>query len=266
VNLALQKLQIVFKRDLLLALRLRAGAASLLSLLFEIGGLYYLARSVGAGYRPEGIDYFAFATVGTAFVTFLLAGMSIFVNIIQEHRSNGALEVLLSAQAPPTQVLAFCAAPSLVRYGLSLVFTFLTAYAVLSGTPPNFDAFSGAVVFGLSLLLVASLGLIAAAAHIVFRKGQAVLWLSGSASWLLSGAMYPIDALPVPLQKLALLVPITYAIDAFRGAVLKGESLWALRSEVLSLCALIAVFGPASIWLFNVAVRVARRRGLLTVY
>jgi ABC-type polysaccharide/polyol phosphate export permease len=78
--------------------------------------------------------------------------------------------------------------------------------------------------------------------------------------------MYPIGALPPLLQKLAMLVPITYAINAFRGAVLKGSSLVELRVELSALVLLIVVLGPLSILLVNAALRVARRRGLLTIF
>jgi ABC-2 type transport system permease protein len=266
MNLFQQKLRVVLKRDLLVALRLRGGIAAIISLLFEVGGLFYLARSVGAGYRPEGVDYFAFATVGTAFVTFLLAGMGSFVHVIQEFQSLGMLEIMFTSRTSPTGVVCFNAAPTLVRYGLTLIVTFLAAYALLSGSPPHFNLLSAVTVFLLSVILIAILGLIAAAVQVVLRKGTALLWLAGSAAWLLSGAMYPVDALPPLLQKFALFVPITYAINAFRGAVLKGASLFEIRYEVAALTVLIALLGPISIALLNAALRIARRRGLLSLF
>lgn len=261
-----QKLRVVLKRDLLVALRLRGGLAALVSLLFEIAGLFYLARSVGSGYRPEGVDYFAFATVGTAFVTFMMAGMGSFVNVIQEFQAFGMLEVVLNSRTSPASVICFNAAPSLVRYGLTLIITFLAAYALLSGSPPDFNPLSAIVVFALSVLLIGILGLLAAALQLVLRKGTALLWLAGSATWLLSGTMYPVGALPPLLQKFAMLVPVTYAITAFRGAVLKGASLIDLRLEVAALVVLIAILGPLSIFLLNGSLRIARRRGLLTIF
>lgn len=261
-----QKLASVAKRDLLVTVRLRGGLATLISLVFEVAGLFFLARSVGSGYRPEGIDYFAFATVGTAFVTFLIAGMGSFIQVIQEFQGTGMLEVVLNTRTSPSSVICFNAAPSLVRYGLSLFVTFLTAYALLGGSPPNFNALSAVVTFLLSVLLIASLGLLAVALHLVARKGPALLWITGSATWLLSGTMYPVGALPPLLQKLAMLVPITYAINAFRGAVLKGSSIVELRVELSALVLLIVVLAPLSIFLVNAALRVARRRGLLTIF
>lgn len=261
-----QKLAVVLRRDLLVALRLRGGAAAVVSLFFEIAGLYYLARSVGAGYRPEGVDYFAFATVGTAFVTFLMAGMGSFVHVIQEFQAAGMLEVILNSRTSPGSVICFNAAPSLVRYGLTLIITFLTAYALLSGSAPDFNPLSAVVVFVLSVALIAILGLIAAAVQIVLRKGTAILWLAGSAAWLLSGTMYPVGALPHSLQMMARLVPVTYAIDAFRGAVLKGASLSDLRAELFALGLLIVTLGPASLFILDRSMRIARRHGLLSLF
>ena len=53
MKLFLGKLAVVFKRDLLVALRLRGGLASLVTLLFDVAGLYYLTRSIGPLYRPD---------------------------------------------------------------------------------------------------------------------------------------------------------------------------------------------------------------------
>jgi ABC-type polysaccharide/polyol phosphate export permease len=233
MNLFQQKLRVVLKRDLLVALRLRGGIAAIISLLFEVGGLFYLARSVGAGYRPEGVDYFAFATVGTAFVTFLLAGMGSFVHVIQEFQSLGMLEIMFTSRTSPTGVVCFNAAPTLVRYGLTLIVTFLAAYALLSGSPPHFNLLSAVTVFLLSVILIAILGLIAAAVQVVLRKGTALLWLAGSAAWLLSGAMYPVDALPPLLQKFALFVPITYAICLGRSVSRCSTRRYGLRAAAV---------------------------------
>jgi len=261
-----QKFRTVMRRELLMAVRLRGGIAMLVSLVFDIGGLFYLARAVGAGYRPEGVDYFAFVTVGTAFVTFLMAGIGAFVNVIQEFQTIGVLEVLLNSRTSAASVIVFNAAPTLVRYGLTLIITFLSAYALLSGSPPHFDAWSAVTVFLLSVILIAILGLIAAAVHLLIRKGQALLWLAGSAAWLLSGTMYPVGTLPPVLQRLAMLLPITYAIDAFRAALLKGASLSELRTPIATLTVFIVVLGPLSVYFLNRSLCIARRRGLLTIF
>jgi ABC-2 type transport system permease protein len=260
------KLAVVFKRDLLVALRLRGGLASLVTLLFDVAGLYYLTRSIGPLYRPEGIDYFAFATIGTAYVTFLLAGMSAFVHVIQEFQGSGVLEVLLSSRTPPVTVITLNATPPLFRLGLTLLITFLAAYSVISGTPLPFDPLSSIVVFLLSVVIIAIFGIMAAAVQLVTRKGQTVLWLAGSAAWFLGGTMYPVGALPERLQTLAHLLPVTYAVDAFRAAIVKGATLYDLRIELLVLLSVIAVLGPASVVMFNTALRIARQRGLLSWY
>jgi ABC-2 type transport system permease protein len=266
MSLFWQKFRTVMKRDLLIAVRLRGGIATLIGLVFDIGGLFYLARAVGAGYRPEGVDYFAFVTVGTAFVTFLMAGIGAFVNVIQEFQTIGVLEVILNSRTSPATVVVFNAAPTLVRYGVTLIITFLAAYALLSGSPPHFDAWSALTVFALSVMLIGVLGLFAAAVHLLIRKGQALLWLAGSAAWLLSGTMYPVGTLPPILQRFAMLLPTTFAIDAFRAALLKGATLSELRMPIVALVVLIVVLGPLSVYFLNSALRIARRRGLLTIF
>jgi ABC-2 type transport system permease protein len=212
------------------------------------------------------MDYFAFATVGTAFITFLMAGMGVFVHLIQEWQSGGTLEVLFNSRTSPVSVVLINALPVLLRYAVTLFITFLAAYALISGNALQLNLGGALLVFVLSALLVCCLGLLAAALQVLFRKGSALLWLSGSSAWLLCGAMYPVEALPAGLQSLSALVPVTYAITAFRKVLLQGASLRDTNPSLTILIALLLVLGPLSVFVFSVSVNAAKRRGLLAYF
>ena len=81
---------------------------------------------------------------------------------------------------------------------------------------------------------------LAAAVQVGIQKGGAVVWLFGSVVWLFSGTMFPINVLPAPLQAFAKLMPLTYALEGLRGALLKGTSLTEMVPVVLSVGALAA--------------------------
>ena len=72
----LDKSAAILRRDLLTAVRYRNGFfLQSVAMEIEIAGAYYLARAVGPGFRPEGIDYYPYLLVGTGFVSFVMSGM-----------------------------------------------------------------------------------------------------------------------------------------------------------------------------------------------
>src|SRR5205807_8428931 len=81
----LDKMAAILRRDLLSALRYRNGfLLTAFASAAELASFYFLARAIGPGFRPEGVEYFPFLLVGTGFYTFLVMGIHSFVLIVQE--------------------------------------------------------------------------------------------------------------------------------------------------------------------------------------
>lgn len=60
-----------------------------------------------------------------------------------------------------------------------------------------------------SIVAFAGLGIISTSYLLLFKRGNPARWLIVGASSLLGGIMYPVSVLPVPLQWLARLIPVT---------------------------------------------------------
>jgi len=71
--------------------------------------------------------------------------------------------------------------------------------------------------------------------------------------------------LPLVLQCVGWMLPITHALNGFRGAIY-GASLWSLRLEVLWMVGLTAVLLPLSLWVFARTVQRGRHDGTLGQY
>ena len=100
----------------------------------------------------------------------------------------------------------------------------------------------------------------------IFKKGDPTTWLVTSLSWLLGGVFYPVQILPSWLEKLAYLLPITYALDGMRMALLQGHSLYQLRANILALSIFTIFLLPISIFVFGKAVKRAKIEGSLAQY
>lgn len=261
------KMTAIARRDILTAVRYRngfllgAGGAAA-----ELAAFYFLARAIGPGFRPEGMDYFPFVLVGTGFYTFLIAGINSFLHIIEDAQHTGTLEVLMTTSTP-APVLVFLSAMSAFAGNSVYLLFYLGAGFVLFGAPldhPNLPG--GAAILALSLLIAMALGVFAAALQLAIQKGSAVVWLFASGTWFLTGTLFPISALPQPVRILAQFIPLTHALSGMRLALLQGASFAALAPDIWALSLFAVVLLPFSLLAFSHTLQRARLQGTLSFY
>jgi len=263
---ALGKLQAILRRDLLTAIRHRTGFASTgLGLLTQLAAFYFLSRAIGPDFRPAGVDYFPFLLVGTGVYTFFVMTTQAFLSTVQEAQQTGTMEVLMTTSTPPAQLVVLSSisafAGNLVSLGLYLV-----AGVALFRAPIHVNALSCLAVLLLSLAIAMALGIAVAAIQITFQKGSALLWLLSSGVWFLSGAMFPVESLPRPLAVLAHAIPLTYAVEGMRGALLQGLSPLAMAPTLGALAVSGLALLPLTLWGLSFSLRRARQNGTLSFY
>ncbi len=263
----LDKLEAIVRRELLSALRYRGGfVLELLGLVAEIAAFFFLARAIGPGFRPEGIGYFPFLLVGTSFYTFLLMGITVFVDSVRKAQLAGSMEVLMTTATPGTTILLLDALAAFFARSLYLVFALLIGFVVF-GAPlahPHLPAF--ALAFVLSLAVGIGMGTVAAAIQVATQKASSAIWLFGSVTALLTGTMFPVSVLPDFAQKVASLVPITHSLNAFRGSLLRGAGVRDLLEPLAVLAVYAIVLLPLSLVLFSHVLARARRNWTLSLY
>ena len=261
----MEKIIAVLKKDIIIALRYRnAFVLTSLAQVAQMATFYYLARAVGPQFRPEGMPYFLFLLIGTGFYTFLLSGTYSFLKAVQESQQTGTLEVLLTT-ATPAAVLVSLGALSAFAQGLLQFVVYLAAGVFLFAPALHVNVAGCLLAFGLSILSAFAIGLFAAGLQISIHKGSAVLWLLGSGAWLMSGTLFPIAALPRPVQMVSYLIPFTHSLTAMRLSLLAGSFAAIAREvEILAVFALFLV--PSGILFFSSMVRQARQNGTLSFY
>jgi ABC-2 type transport system permease protein len=261
-----QKLLAILQRDLLTTVRYRAALAMGASaMLVEIAAFYYLARAVGPSFRPEGSEYFPFLVVGTGFYTFVVAGMGAFVAAVRDAQQTGTLEVLMTTSTPPA-VLIFLSAVSAFAISTVQLVLYIGGGLLLFPMDAHPNLASCAVVFILSLAVAVSIGILAGAMQIATQRGAAVLALVASTTWFLTGALFPVSVLPMPLRAVSYMIPITHCLQGMRMALLQGASLSKLRGEMAPLTIFVAFLLPLSLIIFVRALKQARCRGTLSYY
>ncbi len=263
---SLDKLRAILWRDLLTAIRHRSGfVVTLVGVFTELAAFYFLSRAIGPGFRPDGVGYFPFLLVGTGVYTFFLMSAQAFLSAVQEAQQTGTLEVLMTTSTAPAELVILSAISAFAGNLVNLLVYLFAGVAVFQAAiHANFFSCVAVLIFSLAIAL--ALGIAAATLQVAFQKGSALLWVFGSGLWFLSGTMFPVQTLPRPLELLARVIPLTYAVDGMRQALLQGESMKTMAPTLAVLAAFAVVLLPLALAGLSFSLRRARQNGTLSFY
>jgi ABC-2 type transport system permease protein len=192
--------------------------------------------------------------------------LSSFSSSLRTSQTTGTLEAMLSS---PTRLSTIILSSAQWNYLITTlrVVVYLLVGSVFLGVQLGEANYAAAlVVLVLTVISFSSLGIIAASFIMVLKRGDPVTWIFGTVSNLLGGIYYPVAVLPGWMQKLADLIPVTYALRAMRLALLQGAGFEVLWPDLLALGIFSVVLLPLSLIAFGIAVRIARIDGSLAHY
>jgi len=217
---------------------------------------------------------FPYIYFGNAFYIYVGAVMSgISWAVIDDREHYKTLKYMYIA---PIRIPAYWLGRGVSRFATGTIAVIITiAFGVLFLHVPlnlatvNWPLFFVSLFIGIAML--AMMGLILASitllvAHHFFLIGEAV----ASALYLFSGAIFPLDVLPVWLRPIGFAIPITYWLELMRrslsGNVAQAFPTLAQFSNLQLLGILLGltlVFGVASTFVFRFCDYRARERGLI---
>ena len=150
----------------------------------------------------------------------------------------------------------------------SIMACFMVSIAVLLGAPIQVQNIPAALgVLFLGVVACNALGTFAAAFIVLFKRGDPVVMLFSMAASVLGGALFPISVLPEWIRWASYLVPHSYVISAERHLLMTDPPADTLSAGTASLFLAIfcVVFLTAGLYLFDRALRLARRLGILSI-
>jgi len=235
-------------------------AVTLVPVYFVAGALQPMAeRSIAA----EGGQYFGFLVVGAVATTLVATCVMSPAAAVGGAIGAGTLESILAT--PVTPVVAIT---GLVGYDLS--WALLRALFLLV-----MGAFLGAHIVGSGVLTALVAGVFLVACHLglglaltamilAFRTTGPIPQGIITASTLLGGVYYSTTVIPSWLGQVSSWVPLTWSLRAMRRGLLLGESPVLVAGD-LAMSALFALLGLSiGVLTLTLALRHARRAGLLT--
>jgi ABC-2 type transport system permease protein len=188
------------------------------------------------------------------FIGMITATISTALSVVRE-KERGTWEQVRMA---PINTVSYVVGKTLPYLGLSLVSSMAIVVAAmwLFDLPMRGSWWS--LLFATTLFLLGALGtglLVSTIADSQLVAFQVALILAFLPTFLLSGFIFPIQNMPLPIQVVTYLVPARYFLVVLRGIVLKGVGLATVWSNFVALAIyVVVVMGLAS-------VRLARERG-----
>lgn len=233
---------------------------------FDVLFYFYLSKVVGVSPSADldgAPSYFAFALAGMTISVVILSATSTISARVREEQLTGTLEFICGN---PVRSAEFALGTALFPfvYACARVVVYLilaVAFLGLRADDVNWEGVVVIVVF--SAVAMLGVGVLAAAATVVFKRAGSIVTVAVFAMTFVSGALFPTSVLPDWLAAIGRVMPTAASFTGLRQALYGGDAVW---PQALVLAGWAAVLLPVSLKLFSVAVDRARARGSLAQY
>ena len=191
-------------------------------------------------YNPE-MKSSNFIVPGLAALIMMMLGALLTSVAIAREKETGTLEQMLVSPIRSPEVVLGKVTPYLILAGLIAGMVIAVGHYLFS-VPIRGTLFDLGITSLIYLLTALSLGLLISA---VVKTQRVAMMLSLFATVLptvmLSGFIFPIESMPLPLRLLARVLPATHYLVIIRGIMLKGNNIAQLTHECLALAIIAAV-------------------------
>jgi ABC-2 type transport system permease protein len=231
-----------------------------LAVYFFISETFVDASTAPLGGAPS---YFAFAAVGMVVGLVITAAAAGAAERVREEQLTGTFEALLVHPVRSLELSVGLVGFPLL-FGLARAIVYLGIAAVWMDLDASRASWLGlvAVLLGTGAAL-ATLGILSGAAVLLFKRGTILTAVAIFGMTMLSGAVFPISVLPDWVQPISEVIPIRFALNGVRDALFRGEG-WG--TDAVALMAFGALGIPLAAWVFDGALRIARRTGSVGQY
>jgi len=259
------------KRDALIAISYRTAFVTQLVGNVVVLAVFYFIGKMFEGAHVEALEryggnYAAFLLIGIALTDSLGVSVSTFAAQVREGQMTGALEATLMSPVRIWRILVYSSLWSYCLSGLRFALYLGLGLLFFSVDLEHADLGAGLLVFVLTVVSFAGLGMLWASVVMLVKRGDAIMNMLGGAFLLLGGVMFPISVLPQWLQAFSAFIPLTYGLEGLRLALLQGAGVEELLEPILALGAFSIVLVTLGITAFNGAVWLVKARGSLTQF
>jgi ABC-2 type transport system permease protein len=263
--LFVRRIRAFIARDFRLAVSYKVDLfLRMLSILVMVTTLFFISKIFSGQVTafPQWRDPFATWITGLPVINYFMTGFSSLANAIREEQKQGTLESLLLTPLNIPTIIVASSAWDLVQatFYSSLYFVFGWLFFGVS--------FRGNIPLALLFLILTTLvlacfGILSASFAMVFKRGDPFAIILGTGSALFSGVLFPTQLLGKDFGIVSKILPATYGLDGIRRVLILGESFSQVQGPLSVLLIFLLILLPFSVWVFERAVRRAKREGSL---
>ena len=219
---------------------------------------------VGIAGAEEVSQLVLFLLIGTLVWAYLSAVLDDVSLVITWERWEGTIEHTLMAPVARSLHLIGMALFGIIHAIVRTLLIFAIVVPFFALDLGQADFLAAAVVVGLGSLSIVGIAILGGVLPLLYpERGTQMTFMMQAAILLVSGVYYSVDVLPGWLRVFSVASPATYIIDGIRAALIDGEGVLDLQSTLWTLVAFGVVLVPASIAVFSVAERWAKKTGKL---
>lgn len=212
---------------------------------------YTISTEIRMLYNPQLKGAYSFVPGVMAMVLMLVCTMMTAITIVRE-KETGTMEVLLVSPVSPIMMIIAKAVPYLLLSIINIVSILLLSVYVLD-VPINGSV---ALLLGVSILFTLTslaLGLLISSAT---DSQQTAMFISLVGLFLptvmLSGFMFPIENMPLPLRIISNAVPAKWFYTIVKSVMIKGVGISVVWKEITVLTGMLILFLALSIKTFKI--------------
>ena len=183
--------------------------------------LFVVGNGMSSLIRPHvGFSYLQFIFPGMIGMTILFSSIFSSISIVWDREFGFMKEMLVAPISRMSIVVGKAISGTLISVAQAVIIMVLIPFL---GIHITFLQFSEVVAVSVLVsFCITSLGILIAARLTSFDGFNIIMNFLVMPMLFLSGAMYPVTAMPVALRQLTLINPLTYGIDAFKHVLLRN--------------------------------------------
>lgn len=212
---------------------------------------YQITPEVKMLFNPQMKSSFNFVPGVLGMIMLLICAMMTSIAIVRE-KEMGTMEILLVSPMKPIYIILSKITPYFVLSCVNFATIMLLSVFVL-GVPIAGSFMSLVAVSLLYIFVSLSFGLLVST---ITHSQQAAMLVSGMGLMipvmLLSGMMFPIENMPLPLQFISNIVPAKWYIRAVKAIMIEGLGITSVLKEIGVLCLMGIVLVTISLKKFKV--------------
>ena len=212
---------------------------------------YQIKPEIKLLYNPAMKSSFNFVPGVMGMILMLICAMMTSISIVRE-KETGTMEVLLVSPMKPLSIILAKAVPYLVLSVVNLLTIMWLSVFVLH-VPVAGSIFSLTLVSVIFIIVSLCIGLLIST---ISETQVAAMLISGMALMmpvmLLSGMMFPVENMPMPLQFLSHIIPAKWYIMAVKKIMIEGLELKYALQEIIILCFMAVVLITISLKKFKI--------------